>query len=189
MAECIGLEAQIVQRADDAAGYVQEGEAAGLAAGIKQALGKLRADGVQDARALAGQGGGEQLVQALVAELGQLTRRARAQQHLADVGGHEQAHLADELAGVHVAQHQFAPVALDADDAQGAADDVVQGICGIARAEDIAARRMPAPVALVQEMAEGGVVKGQRTDDWPQVAEYAEQNSGSRWHHAATAPE
>jgi hypothetical protein len=41
----------------------------------------------------------QQLLQALVADLGQFAGGARAQRHAALLRFHEQAHLADELAG------------------------------------------------------------------------------------------
>jgi len=174
VAERVRFLAQVVERADDPAGDVKEGQAAGLAAGVEQALGQLRADGIEDLRTLAGQRAGEQLVQALVAQLGQLAGGAGTQQHLADVGGDEQAHLADELAGIAVPQHKLAAIALDADDAQRAADDVVQGVGRVARAEDVAARRVATPMALVQEMAQRQVVERQRTGDGAHVAEFAQ---------------
>src|SRR5690606_37603223 len=74
----IGFLAQVVEGTDDAPADVEEGQPARLAAGVEQALGELQADRVEDARALGRQRPLEQLVQAVVGNLGQFAGRARA---------------------------------------------------------------------------------------------------------------
>ena len=147
-----------MERAHDAVGDVEEGQAAGLAAGVEQAPRKLRADHVEDLRRVGDQRAEQQLVQALVADLGQLARRAGAQRDFAPLGLDEQAHLADELAGAEIAQHQLAAVVFLGDDADRAVDDVVQRAGRIAGAEDIGAGGIAAAVALREEALERGGV-------------------------------
>src|SRR3546814_16630747 len=94
--------------------------------------------GVADQRAL------EQLVQPLVADLGQFALHPRAQDHLAHVGLDEQAHLADELAGAEITQHQLAAFVLLGDDADRAADPVIQRAGGVSGSEPDGPRRVTA---------------------------------------------
>ncbi|KAG1194782.1 hypothetical protein G6F35_013351 [Rhizopus arrhizus] len=71
MAHRLRLLRQVVQGAHDPVGNVQERQAAGLAAGVEQALGDLLAQRIQQARGVGRQRAEEQLVQAFVADLGQ----------------------------------------------------------------------------------------------------------------------
>jgi len=162
VAHGLRLAGQVVQGADDAVGHIQEGQAAGLAAGVQQAPGELGADGVQQLRGIGGQRAQEQLVQALVADFRELALGAGTQDHLAAVGFDEKAHFADELAGTEVAEDQFAVVVLLGDDADRAADHVIERACRVARSEHIGARRISAPMAVGQEALKRGVVRRQR---------------------------
>jgi len=155
MAHRLGLAGQVVQGAGDAVGDVQEGQAPGLPAGIEQPPRELRADGVHDRRGVVRQGALEQLVEPLVADLGQFGRHPRAQDHLAGLVLDEQAHLADEFAGAEVAQHQFAAVVLLGDDAHRTADDEVHGAGRIAGPEHLRARWIAPAVAVGEESFDG----------------------------------
>src|SRR3546814_2888432 len=80
------------------------------------------------------------MVQPLEADLGQFALHSRAQDHLTHVGLDEQAHLADELAGSEITQHQLAAVVLLGDDADRAADHVIQRAGGVSGAEHVGPR-------------------------------------------------
>ncbi len=162
MAHGLGFAGQVVQGADDAVGDVEEGQAAGLAAGIEQALRDLRADLVQQLGCVGGEAGQQQVVEALVADLGQFARRAGAQHDFAALAFHEQAEFADELARAEVAQDQLTAVVFLGDDADRAGDQVVDGVGRVARAEHVGARRVAAAVAMREEALDGRVVRHQR---------------------------
>src|SRR5690606_29151647 len=158
----IRLAGQVVQGAHDAVGHVQEGEAAGLAAGGQQSPRQLHADRVQQARRVGRQRAEHQLLQALVADFGELAGRARAQDDLAAVGLDEQPHLADELARAVVAQHQLATVFFLGDDADRAVDDVIEGAGRVAGPEHVGPVRVAAALAMDKESVDDCLIQRER---------------------------
>ncbi|KAG1457730.1 hypothetical protein G6F57_014839 [Rhizopus arrhizus] len=163
MAHRLRLLRQVVQGAHDPVGNVQERQAAGLAAGVEQALGELLAQRIQQARGVGRQRAEEQLVQAFVADLGQFAGGTGPQDHLAAVRFDEQAHLAHELAGTEVAQHKLAIVIFLGHDRNRAADDVIQGSRRVTGSEDVGTGGISPPVAVRQETIDGGDIQGQWT--------------------------
>src|SRR5690606_28015069 len=71
-------------------------------------------------------------------------------------------HLADELSGAEIAQHQLAAVVLLGDDAGRAVDHVIQGSGRVAGPEHVGPGRIAAAVAIPEEAVDGGGVRGQR---------------------------
>src|SRR3546814_11275641 len=66
------------------------------------------------------------------------------------------AHLADELAGAEITQHQLAAVVLLGDDADRAADHVIQRAGGVSGAAHVGPRRVAAAMAVGQQALDRG---------------------------------
>ncbi len=162
MAHRLRLAGQIVQGAHDAVGDVQEGQPAGFPAGIQQPARKLSADGVEQLGRIRRQRAQEQLVQALVADLGQFALGPGPQDDFPPVGLDEQAHLADELAAAEIAEHQLAVVIFFRDDAHGTADHIVECAGGIPRAEHIGPSGIAPAMAVGEETLDRGCIRRQR---------------------------
>lgn len=100
-------------------------------------------------------------MQALVADLRQFALGPGPQDHFPAVGLDEQAHLADEFTAAEVAEDQFAVVVFLGNDADRAADHVIQGAGRVSRAEHVGAGRVASPMAMGEETLKRGVVRRQ----------------------------
>ena len=148
----VRLLAQVQQGAGHAAGNVEESQVAHLARGIAQAIGHLAAQGVENLRVLLGQ----------FTELGVAQFRHLALGLGADPGAAfllgafllEQAHLAEEVAGVEVGDDHLAAVVILDEDGDRAFDDEEQGFATIPCIDDGAFGRVAAAVTMREQFVD-----------------------------------
>jgi hypothetical protein len=144
--------AQFEQGMGNPAGYIEEGEIADLAAGLAQTRGKLRGQFQQDVRVFLGQG-----AEPAVADLGHLAFTACTYPGAAVGVLTEQSHFPEESAGIDIGQDDFVSVLVLHQDANRAADDVVQHVGLVPGVDDHAFARVFTPVAMLQKACHAGV--------------------------------
>ncbi|MNE15536.1 hypothetical protein D3C80_1084480 [compost metagenome] len=146
MGHRIGLLAQVEERPGHTAGHIEKSQVTHLARGIAQAVGHLATQGIEDFRVLLGQ-----LTEFGVAQLGHLALGLGADPGAAFLFGAflvEQAHLAEEVAGIEIGDDHLATVVILDQDGDGALDDEEEGFAAIARIDDGALGRVTAAVTV-----------------------------------------
>ncbi|MCY1296168.1 hypothetical protein D9M70_455430 [compost metagenome] len=152
MGHGVRLLAQVEQGARDPAGDVEEGQVADLARGVAQAVGHLAAEGVEDFRVLLGQ-----LAELGVAEFGHLAFGLGADPGAAFLLAAflvEQAHLAEEVAGVEVGDDHLAAVIVLDEDGHRTFDDEEQGFAAITCVDDGALGGVATAMTVCEEFVE-----------------------------------
>ncbi len=150
----IGLLAQVQERAGHAAGDVEEGEVAHLAAGAEQPVRELLADSEEKLLHVGFQLVFEQGLQPLVADLGNLAGCAGADDHGAGGLAHEHAHLADELLLVEIGENDLLAVLVLEQHGELAVENVHEGVRRVTGLHQFLADGILVNVAMGEEGVE-----------------------------------
>jgi hypothetical protein len=147
MGHGVRLLTQFQQGAGDAAGDVEKSQMSHLVAGVLQPAGQLSADGEQDVLGVGVQVVGEQLLQPLVGDLGDLAVGARANHDAAPGLGHEKPHFTDEIPLVEIGQNDLPSVVVLHQRGHRAVHDIEQDVGRVALVEDFGVLGIAAAMA------------------------------------------